>query len=695
MLDPSASIAPTLASPGTALAAVPAGVRAEGAAMADFSAVLAGLNLGVDLAEAPETAPPPPADLAAIQAATAGKTIAVGNRPGKILPAGKQAAETEAEDHRDPEAKLTEAEPQRGHPPLNATTTSTIQDQLAPQQHAAAAAPTPEPAANAVHTPHAGSKPQAEAPVLRTDPRPSHERQALKTSTALPPVAAAPLPRDAQATAPVMPAIAPADAPTPRPVAAVPRSPALPVSPRPTPVAMQAGPSDLAPVLQPAPVEHAQMSAEASAAVTTPLEAAADPDIQTSPRPSPDRPRSAALSSVANVGAPSVSQAPIAAAAPVLTQFSVAADSRSTTASPQSSKRDALAPDRSAAPASTAGNAAQPAAVPTPVTVTPSATIAAAEPAEVTRLSAAIVVEAAATTAIAPVAASPALNQSPVAAPVLAANLVPVTSGTPAATPAPIAPAALKVEVVPLSAQAPIIAEATMPVAIGASVTPTITERPRFVAHIAAETLHTSFTARSITPGDVAPSNILTAAPDSLIATNLAAAPLNDARPVSALTASQAPAGPDLAALVDRIVEARAAAAPDTVRAALVHQEFGSVSLQLRTEDKHIQVTLGSADPTFAPAVHAAAAASLAGTTQDGGREGERREQAAHHQPNQQPGHEASAANAHTSQQHQSARNSASTSERVPSRDNGPTRSPSEQPHQGQAASDRRSGIYA
>lgn len=71
----------------------------------------------------------------------------------------------------------------------------------------------------------------------------------------------------------------------------------------------------------------------------------------------------------------------------------------------------------------------------------------------------------------------------------------------------------------------------------------------------------------------------------------------------------------DVAALIDRITEARAAAAPHVVRAALVHEDFGSISLNFRTEASHIHVTLGSADPGFAPAVQAAAAASLAADT--------------------------------------------------------------------------------
>lgn len=69
----------------------------------------------------------------------------------------------------------------------------------------------------------------------------------------------------------------------------------------------------------------------------------------------------------------------------------------------------------------------------------------------------------------------------------------------------------------------------------------------------------------------------------------------------------------DIATLVDRITEARAAAAPHAVRAALMHEDFGAVSLTFRADDSHMHVTLGSADPGFAPAVHAAAATARAG----------------------------------------------------------------------------------
>jgi hypothetical protein len=76
------------------------------------------------------------------------------------------------------------------------------------------------------------------------------------------------------------------------------------------------------------------------------------------------------------------------------------------------------------------------------------------------------------------------------------------------------------------------------------------------------------------------------------------------------LTTRAAPGmqGPhDFTTLVERLVEAREAAAPHAVRAALVHADFGQVSLNFRADDGRIAVQMASADPAFAPAAQAAA----------------------------------------------------------------------------------------
>lgn len=75
--------------------------------------------------------------------------------------------------------------------------------------------------------------------------------------------------------------------------------------------------------------------------------------------------------------------------------------------------------------------------------------------------------------------------------------------------------------------------------------------------------------------------------------------------------ASTAPALPairplDLAALVDRLVEARDAAAPQTVSLALTHTEFGKVSLRFQQDEAGLSVAMASPDPDFAKAVSAA-----------------------------------------------------------------------------------------
>jgi Meckel syndrome type 1 protein len=77
-----------------------------------------------------------------------------------------------------------------------------------------------------------------------------------------------------------------------------------------------------------------------------------------------------------------------------------------------------------------------------------------------------------------------------------------------------------------------------------------------------------------------------------------------------------APAAHDMSALVDRLVEARAAArtaaSPLTVTTAVRHAEFGSVSLRFDTAGDRLSVTMASNDPGFAPAAQAALASQVA-----------------------------------------------------------------------------------
>lgn len=70
--------------------------------------------------------------------------------------------------------------------------------------------------------------------------------------------------------------------------------------------------------------------------------------------------------------------------------------------------------------------------------------------------------------------------------------------------------------------------------------------------------------------------------------------------------------GTDMAALVDRLVEARAAArsglSSPVVQASLTHADFGRVSLRFNTDDDGLSVSMASSDPGFAPAAQAALA---------------------------------------------------------------------------------------
>lgn len=74
---------------------------------------------------------------------------------------------------------------------------------------------------------------------------------------------------------------------------------------------------------------------------------------------------------------------------------------------------------------------------------------------------------------------------------------------------------------------------------------------------------------------------------------------------------SAAPAPHDFAGLVERLVEARDAAAPQAVHTTLHHAEFGRVALAFNTDQGALSVQMASADPAFAPAVAAAAQAGM------------------------------------------------------------------------------------
>lgn len=96
----------------------------------------------------------------------------------------------------------------------------------------------------------------------------------------------------------------------------------------------------------------------------------------------------------------------------------------------------------------------------------------------------------------------------------------------------------------------------------------------------------------------------------------------------------------DMAALVDRLVEARAAArsglGSQSVQASVTHADFGRVSLRFNQDDDGLSVSMTSRDPGFAPAAQAALAQAPAvaasGQSQSTGQQG------SHQQGSGQPG---------------------------------------------------------
>lgn len=122
-----------------------------------------------------------------------------------------------------------------------------------------------------------------------------------------------------------------------------------------------------------------------------------------------------------------------------------------------------------------------------------------------------------------------------------------------------------------------------------------------------------------------ADSAIPASATDTIAAPLIAIAPQaagGDAPLATAATAAAAPRAEqpmDFAALVDRLVQAREAAAPQTTHAAVTHAEFGQVSLQFKQDNDGLTVTMASADPAFARAAQAAIPAAQAAAAADTG----------------------------------------------------------------------------
>ncbi len=109
----------------------------------------------------------------------------------------------------------------------------------------------------------------------------------------------------------------------------------------------------------------------------------------------------------------------------------------------------------------------------------------------------------------------------------------------------------------------------------------------------------------------------------------------------------------DFAQLVDRLVAARDAAAPEQLRVSLPHAEFGKVSLKFAQDAAGLSVAMSSADPDFAHAVAAAAPIQSQASTSEPSGSSPRQQDSSSAQSNTQ-GHNAQGHNAqgHNAQGH-------------------------------------------
>ncbi|KPH64459.1 hypothetical protein ADT71_11295 [Novosphingobium sp. ST904] len=96
-------------------------------------------------------------------------------------------------------------------------------------------------------------------------------------------------------------------------------------------------------------------------------------------------------------------------------------------------------------------------------------------------------------------------------------------------------------------------------------------------------------------------------APLAITVTGTGTVPSADTGSPRSASAAPVAAGPqDFAALVGRLAQAREAADPQRVRAALSHAQFGAVSLEFRHEDRGLSVTMASTSAGFTGSVQAA-----------------------------------------------------------------------------------------
>lgn len=150
---------------------------------------------------------------------------------------------------------------------------------------------------------------------------------------------------------------------------------------------------------------------------------------------------------------------------------------------------------------------------------------------------------------------------------------------------------------------------------------------------------------------------------------------------------SPAQTGHDFNALVDRLVEAREAAMPAAVHAAVTHREFGNISLRFDQDAGGLSVAMSSADPEFANAVQASAASAQSQTTSDNGSNAAR----------QDTGAQQYSSGANTGQPQSQGQSQASARQDRSEQARADTRSPGATAHdrQDDEAADMRGGIYA
>jgi hypothetical protein len=147
--------------------------------------------------------------------------------------------------------------------------------------------------------------------------------------------------------------------------------------------------------------------------------------------------------------------------------------------------------------------------------------------------------------------------------------------------------------------------------------------------------------------------------------------------------------GHDFATLVDRLVEAREAAMPQAVHAAVSHDEFGKVSLRFDQDARGLSVSMSSADPDFARAVQAGASSAQSQTASDNGASPQRQDTSPQQQQQQQTF--GSSSGQPQSQSQASARNDRGTGAQNETRTGGSAG----QTSQDEDAADARGGIYA